>query len=125
MNNQTPQEEAIAYVEARSTGKPVDRTLRITLNFHPDRQNNGIDILSTLARDGIYRSQYETGTSNGGLTAHPGGDRWIWESRIFGKAYDTVVPSERPKYGSLNYKRNSYGGSPRFGSSYLRLKESC
>ncbi|MEI7489542.1 MAG: DUF3626 domain-containing protein, partial [Chryseobacterium sp.] len=33
-------------------------------------------------------------------------------------------PSEdRPKYGSLNFKRSQFGGSPRFGSSYLRLKE--
>ncbi|WP_406319892.1 DUF3626 domain-containing protein [Streptosporangium sp. NBC_01639] len=24
------------------------------------------------------------------MTAHPGGDRWRWESRIFGSAYDDV-----------------------------------
>ncbi|MGW4476241.1 hypothetical protein [Nonomuraea sp. NPDC004354] len=22
------------------------------------------------------------------MTAHPGGDRWLWESRSFGGAYD-------------------------------------
>lgn len=30
---------------------------------------------------------------------HPGGDRWSWESRIFGTAYDEAPASERPKYG--------------------------
>jgi len=48
----------------------------------------GATVLEHLARDGVYRSQFETGTSNGGLTAHPGGDRWRWEQRIFGHAYD-------------------------------------
>lgn len=72
---------------------------------------------------GIYRSQFETGTSNGGLTAYPGGDRWLWESRIFGRAYDHVSPEERPKYGALNYKGRQTGGAPRFGSAHLRLRK--
>ena len=74
-----------------------------------------------MARDGVYRSQFETGTSNGGLTAHPGGDRWRWESRIFAGAYDDGSAAARPKYGSLNFRRRLAGGSPRFGSAYLRL----
>jgi hypothetical protein len=60
----------------------------VTLNFHPDRLVSGMPILAAMARDGAYRSQFETGTSNGGLTAHPGGDRWRWESRIFAAACD-------------------------------------
>jgi Protein of unknown function (DUF3626) len=32
-----------------------------------------------MADDGVYRSRFETGRSNGGLTAFPGGDRWRWE----------------------------------------------
>jgi len=68
-------------------------------------------------------TQFETRTSNGGLTAHHGGDRWRWESRIFGGAYDEREPSERPKYGSLNFSADPYGASPRFGSSYFRLAE--
>ncbi|WP_240942024.1 DUF3626 domain-containing protein [Planosporangium thailandense] len=74
-----------------------------------------------MARDGIYRSQFVTGTSNGGLTAHPGGDRWRWESRIFGGAYDDAPDHERPVYGALNFRRNPVGGSPRFGSAHFRL----
>jgi hypothetical protein len=93
----------------------------VTLHFHPDRLVSGTPILERMARDGVYRSQFETGTSNGGLTAHPGGDRWRWESRIFAGAYDAGPPAARPKYGSLNFRWRLVGGSPRFGSAYLRL----
>lgn len=116
-----PESAAVAYVAARSQGKPLDPTLRVSLNFHPDRANAGVSILDAIARDGKYRSQFETGTSNGGLTAHPGGDRWSWESRMFGNAYDGAPSSARPKYGSLNFRRRSVGGSPRFGSAHFRL----
>jgi len=115
-------QEAVAHVAARSTGSPLDPALRVTLNFHPDRPHGGLTVLEAMARDGIYRSQFETGTSNGGLTAYPGGDRWCWESRIFGASYDNVPPGDRPKYGSLNFRRRTAGGSPRFGSAHLRLR---
>jgi hypothetical protein len=118
----SPQARAIAHVAARSEGDPIDAALRVTLNFHPDRGERGLPVLRALARDGVYRSQFETGTSNGGLTAHPGGDRWLWESRIFGAAYDPAPAAERPKYGALNYRRRASGGSPRFGSAHLRLR---
>lgn len=114
---------AIRHIDDLAKGAPVDRNLRVTLNFHPDRIQGGIHILDSLAETRVYKSQFETQTSNGGLTAHPGGDRWRWESRIFGKAYDEALPAERPKYGALNYKNSQYGGSPRFGSAYIRLNE--
>ena len=66
-------EAAVAHVERRALGGPVDPALRVTLNFHPDRLHLGMPILRAMARDGRYRNQFETGTSNGGLTAHPGG----------------------------------------------------
>ncbi len=118
----SPQARALAHVAARSAGAPLDAALRITLNFHPDRLHGGQPLLQVLAADGIYRSQFETGTSNGGLTAHPGGDRWHWESRIFGNAYDAAPRSARPKYGALNHRHQVAGGSPRFGSASLRLR---
>lgn len=105
-----------------SSGGPVDRSLRVTLNFHPDRLHHGIPILQVLEAEGLYRSQFETGTSNGGLTAHVGGDRWRWESRMFGGAYDETDPEERPKYGALNHSGRATGGSPRFGSAHFRLR---
>jgi hypothetical protein len=116
-----PQERAIAHVASLAAGEPVDPSLRVTLHFHPDRLVAGVPILERMAHDGVYRSQFETGTSNGGLTAHPGGDRWRWESRIFAEAYDNGPPADRPTYGSLNFRRRRVGGSPRFGSAHLRL----
>ncbi len=71
----SPRERALAHVAARSAGAPLDRRLRVTLNFHPDRAAGGGLIVDRLAVEGVYRSQFVTGTSNGGLTAYPGGDR--------------------------------------------------
>jgi len=118
----SPQERALARVAAHSKGGPLGAGLRITLNFHPDRLHRGEPILRRLASDGVYRSQFETGTSNGGLTAHPGGDRWRWESRLFGGAYDGAPPQARPKYGALDDRCDPVGASPRFGSAHLRLR---
>ncbi|MGV9268963.1 DUF3626 domain-containing protein [Kitasatospora sp. NPDC003701] len=115
------QERALRHVTALATGGPLGAGLRVTLNFHPDRADGGRDILTALAQDGVYRSQFVTGTGNGGLTAHPGGDRWRWESRIFGGAYDEAPAEERPVYGALNFRRKAIGAAPRFGSAHVRL----
>jgi hypothetical protein len=96
--------------------------VRITLQFHPDWPFRGLRVIEALADDGVYRSQFETGISNGGLTAHRGGDRWRWESRIFGARYDDAEPAARPRYGALDRRGDPYGGSIRFGSAYLVLR---
>jgi hypothetical protein len=114
-------EKALEQVAAVADGGPADPCWRVTLHFHPDRLVDGVPILERMARDGVYRSQFETGVSNGGLTAHPGGDRWRWESRMFGGAYDEGPAAGRPKYGALNFRRRRVGGSPRFGSAHFRL----
>ncbi|WP_265521328.1 DUF3626 domain-containing protein [Oerskovia flava] len=117
-------EAAVAHVEARCQGQPIDRSLRVTLNFHPDRTTAaGSTVVAALGHDGVYRSQFETGTSNGGLTAQPGGDRWRWEQRLFGGAYDDAPAAERPKYGALNHRGQGVGAALRFGSAHLRLAE--
>ncbi|MER5203706.1 DUF3626 domain-containing protein [Streptomyces sp. NPDC002825] len=105
---------ALAHVTHRSTGEPLDPALRVTLNFHPH-------FLHRLADEGVYRSQFVTGTGNGGLTAHPGGDRWRWESRMFGGVYDEAPAETRPVYGALDFRRRPFGAAPRFGSAHLRL----
>jgi hypothetical protein len=116
-------ERAVRYVASRSSGPAADPSLRVTLNFHPDRWSAaGVPILAAMAASGQYSSQFVTGTSNGGLTSHPGGDRWRWESRMFGGAYDRAGASERPVYGALNFRRKPAGGAPRFGSAHLRLR---
>lgn len=114
---------ATRAVAQASAGGPLDRSLRVTLNFHPDRITRDATVLEHLARDGRYRSQFETGTSNGGLTAYEGGARWRWEQRIFDHAYDDAPAGERPKYGALDHRRRGLGGAPRFGSAHLRLAE--
>lgn len=114
---------AVEQVARVSRGGPLDRRLRVTLNFHPDRLVGGRMVIEGLAEDQVYRSQFETGISNGGLTAHPGGDRWRWEHRIFAGVYDDAPPEERPKYGALDHRRTGVGGAIRFGSCHLRLTE--
>ncbi|MFE7385304.1 DUF3626 domain-containing protein [Streptomyces zhihengii] len=117
----TAQERALRHVAELASGPPVDPALRVTLNFHPDRLLQDRPILEAMAEGGVYCSQFVTGTSNGGLTAHPGGDRWRWESRIFDGAYDTAPDHERPVYGALNFRRKQVGAAPRFGSAHFRL----
>jgi hypothetical protein len=87
---------ALSHVAALSEGPALDRTLRVTLNFHPDKPQDGIPLLQALLEDGVYRSQFETGSSNGGLSAFPG--------------------------GALDYRRSASGASPRFGSAHLGLR---
>lgn len=114
-------ERAWRHVAALSAGAGAAPSWRVTLNFHPDRATQGVTVLEALAEGGVYRSQFVTGTSNGGLTAFPGGDRWKWESRIFGGAYDEAPAEARPVYGALNHRWRPFGGAPRFGSAHFRL----
>jgi hypothetical protein len=121
-----PVAAAIARVSTVATGPPLDPDLRVTCSFHPDRwARPGSDrlVIDALATGGVYLSQFITGTSNGGLTAHTGGDRFRWESALFGGVYDDADPDLRPKYGALNHRRRATGASARFGSSYIRLAE--
>jgi hypothetical protein len=114
-------QQALQHVAALSTGSPVEASLRITVNFHPDRTAAGRPLLHALGTDGLYLSQFVTGTSNGGLTAHRGGDRWRWEHAMFAGAYDDAPDHLRPVYGALNFRRKVVGAAPRFGSAHLRL----
>ena len=120
-----PVEQALQHVRMHSVGSPASLDHRVTLNFHPDIVVAGDATIRLLARDGMYRSQFETGASNGGMTAYPGGDRWCWESRIFGGSYDACAGADlslRPKYGALNFRADPVGGSRRFGSCHFRLR---
>lgn len=94
----------------------------LTVQFHPNWPHGARTVIESIAADGVYRSQFATGISNGGLTAYRGGDRWEWESRLFAGRYDDQPELDRPVYGVWNRRRDAYGGAIRFGSSYLRLK---
>ena len=92
----------------------------ITVNFHPDRLlADGRTVAEHLVAEGVYRSQFETGISNGGLTAYAGGDRDRWEQRMFPGVYADAAG--RPVYGALNLAGYPDGASPRFGSCHLVL----
>lgn len=99
-------QRAVAHVAERVAaaggGPPLAASARVVVHLHPDRAvaATGRPVLAQLVLDGRYRSQFETGTSAGGLTAHPGGDRWRWESELFGEPSDAAL---------------------RFGSCHLRL----
>ena len=115
----SPAERALAHVRGLfPAAGPAGLFERapITVNFHPDRLlADGLPVADHLARDGVYRSQFETGISNGGL----GGPRREWESRMFAGAYTGVAG--RPIYGGLNLAGHADGASPRFGSCHLVL----
>jgi len=93
----------------------------ILLHFHPDWPYRGAAVIDAMVSSGRYLSQFRTGTSNGGLTAHQGGDRWIWESRLFNGRYDSAPADARPVYGALDLG-DAYGSATRFGSAFVRLR---
>jgi len=96
----------------------------VALHFHPDRPDREMKtVAEALLEQGIYKSQFETSLSSGGLTAYPGGQRDIWEKDSFGGAYhlEDSTDSQRPKYGALNLMLHPDGPSPRFGSCYFLL----
>lgn len=109
----TPAERALAHVRALFPASGPVPEAPITVNFHPDRLlPAGGTVIEHLAADGVCRTQYETGISNGGL----GGDRHRWEQRMFGGTYS------RPVYGALNLAGHPDGAAPRFGSCHLVLR---
>lgn len=123
MHSTTLYKQAVETIRVKSVGQPEDLQHEITINFHPDRYTSeGLPLLIALANSQYLKSQFETGTSNGGLSAYVGGARWKWEQRVFEGVYDSCAPEERPKYGALNYKQLNTGASPRFGSAFFRLK---
>ena len=123
------EQQAIADVFCKSSGVDISALINrvlinpITINFHPDHfSNNGKTIIENLIEQGQYQGQFRTGTTNGGRSAYIGGDRFLWEQRIFFDAYpqDTI---DRPKYGALNLFRYIDGASVRFGSCFFVLKQ--
>ncbi|WP_209323587.1 DUF3626 domain-containing protein [Brevibacterium renqingii] len=123
MSQPDPVAAALDRVRSRSApGQELPAGARVALHFHPEADATGAGVLESILERGQYVSQFVTGTSNGGLTAFPGGDRWNWEQRMFGGAYDHVDAASRPVYGALDLDGDPYGPAPRFGSAHLRLR---
>ncbi|MGG4128762.1 DUF3626 domain-containing protein [Paenibacillus illinoisensis] len=96
----------------------------IALHFHPDRLDPTMkSVAEGLLEQGIYKSQFETFLSNGSVSAFSGGERDVWENKMFGGAYQLngSTNSERPKYGALHVMLHPDGPAPRFGSCYFLL----
>lgn len=98
---------------------------RIGLHFHPERLSRaGVCVAESLLRSGLYTNQFVAGLSSGSPSAFPGGERDLWERRLFQGAYHTadVTPSGRPKYGALDVMSYPDGPAPRFGSCFFLLR---
>lgn len=109
-------EEAVTKLKAHA---------RIALHFHPDRPVPATmqTVAEALLEQGIYKNQFETFLSNGSVSAYPGGERDLWEKKMFGGAYHQhdSTDNERPKYGALDLWLHPDGPAPRFGSCYFLL----
>lgn len=131
----TPAQRALAAVAARAAGtdgapSPHEAAVRaraaLTVTFHPDRRGrDGRTAAEALADDGVYRTQFETGTSSGGLDDVLAGARSRWERALFDGAYDSAAPADRPRYGGLDLLAHPDGACPRFGSTHLRLRRAA
>jgi hypothetical protein len=98
---------------------------RVALHFHPERLSpSGRSVAEGLLQDGVYKNQYDAGLSSGSPSAFPGGERDLWENRLFGGAYHGIdaASSGRPKYGALEVMDHPDGPAPRFGSCYFLLR---
>lgn len=119
---------AMSNITNETLGQAVKRMkqhAKVALHFHPDRLNPiKKSIAEALLEEGVYKSQFETLLSNGSVSAYPGGQRDIWEEKLFGGAYqiEGTVNAERPKYGALNLMLHPDGPAPRFGSCYFLLQ---
>lgn len=92
----------------------------VTVNFHPDRvAADGQTAAGSLLVTGVFRTQFETGTSAGSYSPEPTGARAQWERTLFG--LESVDPVHRPRYGGLNIAGHPDGAAPRFGSCVLEL----
>lgn len=105
----------------------IKKHARVVLHFHPDRPaGHGAGrrmVAQALLDEGIYKTQFETGISNGLVAMESGGPRDEWERHLFHGAYqmDGVTAAQRPRYGALDLMRNADGPAPRFGSCFFVL----
>lgn len=112
----TPAERALAHVRGRTTGTTAPGA-PITVNFHPYRVlADGRTVAAHLAADGVYRTQFETGISNGGV----GGSRpvhtfdGVWESLLVsvsatGRALGLTASSPAEWVAALGTPRTAPG----------------
>ncbi|MBP1966702.1 hypothetical protein J2Z65_005962 [Paenibacillus aceris] len=114
----------IAFDTFEDTVAKLKAHAKVALHFHPDRPDPTMkSVAEALLEQGIYKSQFETLLSNGSVSAYPGGQRDLWEDKMFGGAYQLMgsTNNQRPKYGALDLMVHPDGPAPRFGSCYFLL----
>jgi hypothetical protein len=109
---------------------------QITLTFRPDRpmtpcssalsssDPNAKTVIDGFLESDEYQNQFQKKISGGTLAPVDGSMRDEAEKRIFVAGYHghPLIPSERPKYGSLNLLRSANGSAAQYGCCYLVFK---
>ena len=105
-------------------GHSLERVLGYVRDTAPIIIHVSPEVLALLARDTLYRNQFETGTSKGTLSR---ATREQWERGLFNSAYDSAADTERVKYGCMNISGGVRGvlSAHGYGVCYLILKDSC
>ena len=82
----------IAEAKFEEAVQAIRQHARVAFHFHPDRLDVlGRTVAESLLENGMYKSQFETGLSNGKLAPTVGGPRDSWENNMFGDAYGPDV----------------------------------
>jgi hypothetical protein len=98
---------------------------QVTVNFTPDKQTaDGKPLIDAFLAEASYKNQFESKITSGSFGPTEGSMRDGWEKTIFKGDYNkhSLIPAERPKYGSLNAEENAAGGAQYYGNSFLVLK---
>lgn len=82
-------------------------------------------MLEALAADGVYRSQFETLTSNGGLTAYPGGERWMWKTLFLAGRMSMPAQTCARNMGRLITGTESLAAHRALGHHIFECAEAC
>ena len=78
----------ISELEFKYAIENIKNKAQVALHFHPDRLDpNNETVTENLLKSGRYKSQFETFMSNGSVSAHPSGERDLWEQDLFGGSY--------------------------------------
>lgn len=105
-----------AYNQAISSLK---ENARVVIHFHPDRIGpKRATVAQALFADGLYRNQFETRLSSGGLSAFPGGARDKWERTLFGGTYQR---DWRPSFGATQVWSVGGGSLSGWANPTLRI----
>jgi Protein of unknown function (DUF3626) len=104
----------------------LDHKAPLTINIPPLAQVQGKSesILNALSKDGHYKNLWERGTrpSNPKAPKRSKADFLHKEHKTFFGTYNKATPTERPRYGALNFLNAPEGGAAVYGPGVLVLR---